>query len=100
MAGTTAVQYAASATLLSTRVVNDYGASTQTVIQTWRIDAEGTVVGSRPATVEVSAILERNVIMVSMFGLFATGQTCGALSFGGSVSTDSYDSTAMTMDLS
>jgi len=98
MAGTTAVQYAASATLLSTRVVNDYGASTQTVIQTWRIDAEGTVVGSRPATVEVSAILERNVIMVSMFGLFATGQTCGALSFGGGVTTDSYDSYNLTLN--
>src|SRR6185295_9260457 len=33
-----------------------------------------------------------------MFGLFATDQNCGALTFGGGMNTDSYDSTAMTFN--
>jgi hypothetical protein len=92
------LEYAASATLMSVRAIDDYGAATKTVIETWEISSEGTVPGARPATVEVSAVLERHVIMVSMFGLFATGQTCAALSLGGGVMTDSYDSSNMTFD--
>ena len=98
--GTTTADYAASARLLSIRAIDDYGANTSTVIETWEITAEGTVNGTRPATVEVAAVLERHVIRVSMFGLFATGLGCGALEMGGGVVTDSYDSTAMTMNSS
>lgn len=89
--------YAASARLLSIRVIDDYGGATQTVVETWEITSEGTVNGTRPATVEVSAVLERHVLMVSMFSLFATGQNCAALSLGGGVVTDSYDSTLITL---
>jgi hypothetical protein len=95
--GTTTADYAASARLMSIRAIDDYGAATATVIETWEITAEGTVNGTRPATVEVVAVLERHVIRVSMFGLFATGTNCGALVMGGGVITDSYDSTTMTM---
>jgi hypothetical protein len=97
MAGPTPVTYQTTATLLGIRAINNYGANTQTVIESWRIDSEGTVPGARPATVEVSAVLERHVLLVSTFGLFATGTACGSLNLGGGSVTDSYDSSNMTL---
>jgi hypothetical protein len=96
-AGNTTVKYAASARLMNMRAVDLYGAGNQAVVQTWEITADGTIDGPRPAAVQVSAVLERTVTTVQMFGLFATDPNCGALSFGGGMTTDSYDSEAMTM---
>jgi Tfp pilus assembly protein PilX len=85
------VTYGAAAILMSMRQVNVYGGGTG-VIQTWQIVADGTVPGSLPATVEVTAMLERQYVDAQTFAVFATGTGCGAISLNGTVSTDSYDS--------
>jgi hypothetical protein len=94
--GGTSVQYAASATLVSMRQIQTYGAGATTVVQTWRIDGTGTANGVKNASVEVSALLEQQVVATHTYAAFATKATCGALSFSGGVVTNSYDSTSMT----
>jgi hypothetical protein len=96
-AGQTTVAYTATATLLSMRDVTPYGSSIPTVVQTWRLTARGTISGARSGQVEVSAILERQVVPAHTYAAFATNPGCGALNFSGGVSTDSYDSANMTM---
>jgi hypothetical protein len=91
--------YTATATLLSMRQVTVYGGSSA-VLQTWRIDAVGAVqagAGTVPATVEVSAILDRDATYADTYAIFATGTGCGAITLGAQAQTDSYDSSAMTM---
>lgn len=97
-AGAASVVYTTSAELMSMRSVVPYGASMATVVQTWRITARGSIQGAREAEVEVSALLERQVVPAHTYAAFATNSGCGALSFSGGVRTDSYDSSAMTMD--
>ena len=94
--GSGTVTYAAYAKLLSMRAVTVYGGGTGT-IQTWLITATGTVPGPLPATVEVSAVLERNLTAADTYAIFATGTGCGAIDLRGTMHTDSYDSTSMTM---
>jgi Tfp pilus assembly protein PilX len=94
-ADTASLTYAAKAKLLSISPVNVYGGGTR-YIQTWEITATGTVPGSMPATVEVSAVLERDVTDANTFAVFATGTGCGAIDLQGNVSTASYDSGAGT----
>lgn len=96
-AGQTSVAYTASATLLSMRDVTPYGSSVATVVQTWRLTARGTITGARSGQVKVSAILERQVVPAHTYAAFATNGGCGALDFSGGVSTDSYDSSNMTL---
>lgn len=95
--GQTSVAYTATATLLSMRNVTPYGSSLATVVQTWRLTARGTIAGARSGQVEVSAILERQVVAAHTYAAFATNGGCGALNFSGGVSTDSYDSANMTL---
>jgi len=90
------VTYTATATLLSMRQVTVYGGGTG-VVQTWRINATGTVPGALPANVEVAALLERDSAPAETYAIFATGGGCGAITMAGDVHTDSYDSTSMTM---
>lgn len=90
------VGYSATATLISMRQVTVYGGSSG-VVQTWRINATGTVPGSLPATVEVAAILERDSAPAETYAIFATGNGCGAITMNGNVHTDSYDSSSMAM---
>lgn len=89
------VQYTASATLLSMRPLTPYGTFTATVAQTWRITGDGSLTGVRNATVEVMAVLEREVVPAHTYAAFATNPSCGALSFSGGVLTNSYDSSAI-----
>lgn len=89
---TASVTYSASATLLSMRQTDVYGGA-QSVIQTWQITAAGTVPGAMPATVEVTGMLERNIVPAQTYGVFATGTGCGAITMSGDARTDSYDST-------
>ena len=96
--GGATVTYAATATLLSARSVTVYGGATG-VVQTWRINATGTVPGTLPATVEVAAILERDTTPTDTYAIFATGSVCGAITLGGGALTDSYDSTPGVMTL-
>ena len=88
--GSGTVSYSATATLVSARSVIIYGGSPK-VVQTWRIDATGTVPGTLPATVEVRAILERDSAPAETYAIFATGTGCGAITLSGDVTTDSYD---------
>jgi len=90
--GGTAVQYSAAATLVSMRQILAYGAGTSTVVQTWRITGAGGIAGVRNATVEVTSLLETQVVPTHTYAAFATNAGCGALSFNGGVVTDSYDS--------
>lgn len=96
-AGQTTVAYSASATLLSMREVVPYGAIAPTVVQTWRLTAKGRISGARTGEVEVSAILERQVVAAHTYAAFATNSGCGALDFSGGVRTKSYDSSNMTL---
>jgi Tfp pilus assembly protein PilX len=89
--GTGTVTYGASARLMSMRQVQSYGGGLKT-IQSWEITASGTVPGALPATVEVTALLERTVVDAQTFAVFATGTGCGAISMNGNAGTGSYDS--------
>jgi hypothetical protein len=79
------------------RTIEEYGVTTPTVIQTWQITGTGSLGGSRPAAVEVTTTLEREVTPAHNYGVFATKPGCGALNFTGGSSTDSYNSATMTM---
>jgi hypothetical protein len=96
-AGQANVTYTASATLLSMRQIVPYGSSLPTVVQTWRITARGIIAGARQAEVEVSALLERQVVAAHTYAAFATNNGCGALTFAGGVHTNSYDSASMIL---
>jgi Tfp pilus assembly protein PilX len=95
--GDATVQYSTAATLLSMRQVIPYGSNTPLTVQTWRLTARGTIEGARTAEVEVSAVIERQVVPTFTYGLFATLPGCNALEFGGNVTTDSYDSALYSM---
>jgi Tfp pilus assembly protein PilX len=92
------VAYRAYATLVSMRAVLEYGKGTSTIIQTWHITGTGSIDGARPATVEVSSVLERNVGSALSWGVFATAIACGAVNLGGGANADSYDSSNITLD--
>jgi Tfp pilus assembly protein PilX len=107
LAGTTSglgvgyVTYGAYAKLLSMRQVNVYGGGIE-FVQTWEITAVGTVPGTLSATVEVSSMLERDLVEAETFAVFATSDECGAITYSGSAAsgTDSYNSTSMTLAMS
>ena len=86
--GTASVQYAATATLMSMRLTES-----SEVVQTWDIVATGTVSGAHPATEEVRATLETQIVPNHGYSSFATASTCGAIELKGGASSDSYDST-------
>ena len=90
------VSYGTYATLMWMREIQEYGATAPRVVQSWQITATGSLAGSRPATVEVSSLLERHIASAYSFGVFATKVACGALDFGGNSEHDSYDSSAIT----
>jgi Tfp pilus assembly protein PilX len=92
--GTDPVTYDATATLVSMRAVAVYGSVLPVTVQTWSIVGRGTIGGNKPAYVEVKAILERQVEPMFAYAAFATSNGCGALSWSGGGSTDSYDSSA------
>ncbi len=88
------VNYTTTATLMSMQTFTAYGSGVLAVIQTWKFTADGSIGGARPAQVQVAATLEQEKVPINTFGVFATNATCGALTFGGGESTDSYDSTS------
>jgi hypothetical protein len=94
-AGPVTVNYGAYATLISMQTFQAFG-GTQNVIQTWEITGVGSLAGSRPATVEVVAVVETPKVPANNFAAFATADTCGAMTFVGNTETNSYDSTGMT----
>ena len=91
-AGSGKVGYTTTAKLLQMRAVSVYGGGTG-ILQTWEITAEGTAGPSGlPASVEVKAILERDLVDAQTFAVFATGSGCGAITMQGNAGTGSYDS--------
>jgi len=89
-----AVSYTASATLRSMRQITDVYSGAPVTLQTWDITGDGRIGGIRPAQVEVVATIERQTMPVYSYAAFATNNGCGALSFAGGATTNSYDSTA------
>lgn len=89
------VTYGAAAILMSMQSFSGYG-STSSVIQMWKIISDGTVPGAQPATVEVTAMLDQDIADADTFAAFATGTGCGAITLGGTVETQSYDSSVGT----
>lgn len=92
-AGNATLSYGAYAKLMSMQTFESYGGG-QAVVQTWEITADGTLAGSRPATVEVLATVETPKVVASSYAAFATANTCSAMYFHGNVDVDSYDSSA------
>ena len=90
-AGLTTIQYTAYATLTAMQLTEN-----NEVIQRWDITAIGAIGGGRPATEEVRATLETQIVPNHGYSAFATASGCGAITFQGGAVTDSYDSTAYT----
>ena len=61
--------------------------------QTWEITGVGTLPGAGSAEVEVSAVIDRQMVPAYRYAAFSTFNGCGSLSFAGGATTDSYDST-------
>jgi len=91
-AGNVTVNYTAYAVLISMSQITPYGSVTPKTIQTWRIVGDGTISTAVNATVEVASVLETQAFPVFSYAAFATSTGCGALTFGGGGTTDSYDS--------
>ncbi len=95
MTNNPSVNYTASATLLSMAQITPFGQTNPVMVQTWQITARGDMPYVRNAETEVSAILEQPIYPAFSYAAFATGNGCGALSFGGGGTTNSYDSGAL-----
>lgn len=95
-AGNTTVNYSSYAKLLAIQSFTGYPAANSSVVEKWEIHSDGTVAGVRNAKVRVSAIMERQKSPTFAYAAFATNTGCGALSFGGGGTTDSYDSTSIS----
>lgn len=89
-----AVSYKAVARLIAMRPIVSAYTGNPITLQTWEITATGSIGGTRSAETEVSAVLERPTLPAYSYAAFATDEGCGALSFAGGATTDSYDSTA------
>ena len=92
-AGNVTINYNTEATLISMHTAfQPFGSPTNTTVQTWQIVSDGSISTIRAAKVEVSAILERHITPTFNNAVFATYDQCGALTFGGGGTTNSYDS--------
>jgi type IV pilus assembly PilX-like protein len=95
-AGSTTVNYTASAQLMSMVSITPFGTTTPMTIQTWQITAHGDIASVRNAEAEVATTLERYISPAFSYAAFADNNGCGALSFNGNGVTNSYDSAALT----
>ena len=93
--GNGTVTYGARATLLALRQVTDSMSGNTETLQKWEITGWGSRGGVGSSEVEVSAIIERQVIPLYRYAAFATNTGCGALSFSGGAKTKSYNSQAL-----
>ena len=94
-AGANQVNYSASAQLMTMVSIIPFGTTTPATIQTWRITAHGNISNVRNAEAEVVTTLERYISPAFAYAAFADANGCGALSFTGNGTTDSYDSGAL-----
>jgi len=89
--GTTA--YAASATLLTMKVMTDSVTGGPFTLQMWRIAGAGSIDGAGAAAVQVTAVLETTDKPLFSYAAYATAAGCDSIHFVGGAFTDSYDST-------
>ena len=89
--GTTA--YAASATMLTMKVMTDAVTGGQFTVQMWRIAGAGSIDGAGAAAIQVTAVLETTDKPLYSYAAFATNNQCDSIHFIGGAFTDSYDST-------
>jgi Tfp pilus assembly protein PilX len=87
--------YSSYARLIALQTFDGYG-GTSGVATTWEIIADGGLTASPKATVEIQAMIETPKVPASTYGAFGTDTMCGALTFGGNVTINSYDSTGLT----
>jgi len=90
------INYTVTARLLAMREITGAYTSKKSTLMTWEITSSGTIGGVRQAQTEVAAILERPTLPAYSYAAFATSDGCGALSFAGGATTDSYDSAYYT----
>jgi Tfp pilus assembly protein PilX len=90
--GNGTVTYGARATLLAIRRVTDSMSGNTETLTKWEITGWGRRGGSGSAEVEVSAIVERQIIPTYRYAAFATNTGCSSLSFSGGARTRSYNS--------
>ena len=95
VSGNLSLTFGSYARLLALQVFDSYGGGTG-ITETWEVVAEGGVTGSPKATVQVLALIETPKVPASSYGAFGTDTLCGALTFGGNVTVNSYDSSRLT----
>jgi Tfp pilus assembly protein PilX len=93
-AGNSTLTYHSYARLMALQAFDSYGGG-QGVTATWELTADGGLVGYSKATVQILALVETPKVPASSYAAFGTDDTCGALTFGGNVTIDSYDSTSL-----
>jgi hypothetical protein len=91
--GNGVVGYDARARLMSMRQITDAVTGAPATLQRWEITGTGTAGGAGSANVSVISEIEVNETPLYKYAAFAQSAGCGALSFGGGGTTDSYDST-------
>lgn len=89
--------YTASARLLSMQEFTNAYSGLPETLQTWQITGVGNVAGPRPSKIEVSVVLEQELVPVYRYAAFATDNGCEALKFGGGATTTSYDSSSANL---
>ncbi|MBZ5560687.1 MAG: pilus assembly PilX N-terminal domain-containing protein [Acidobacteriia bacterium] len=89
------ISYHTSAKLLAMQSFDSYE-SGKVVIQTWEITGDGTLTGSRSATVEVVATVETPKMPAYGYAAYGTSPGCASLTFQGNTGTDSYDPNGLT----
>ena len=96
--GANTVTYSASAQLMSMVSILPFGTTTAVTVQTWQITAHGDIANVENGEAEVVTTLERYVSPAFAYAAFADNNGCGALSFTGNGTTDSYDSGALAVN--
>jgi hypothetical protein len=94
-AGSATIGFGAYATLIHEEQFGDAYGGGNTIVQTWQITSDGTVLGIRPATVEITSTIETPKVPAFSYAAFATANGCGALTFKGNTGTDSYNSATL-----
>src|SRR5215470_6147570 len=94
-AGNNAVNYSASAQLMTMISVVPFGTTTPVTVQVWQITAHGDIANVRNAQAEVVTTLERYISPAFGYAAFAVGNGCAQLSFTGNGTTNSYDSAGL-----
>lgn len=94
-AGNNTINYSVNAVLVSMRQVTQCSTGKKQTAQVWQLTSHGDIGGVRNSEVEVSAILEQQILPCYNYAGFATGNDCGSISFNGGGTIDSYDSAAV-----